>query len=393
MTAQPAIRYSASQGGAVVNKGSYWRMPDGRYVVGYYWQGKQWKITRYNGEPIWHESIAVKCRSALQAREEQHKKGLCQFRIEEFTGNGWTDVLEYYEQWMQEVIEPKRRPATIKGYWSYYRTWIKPFFNQNPVRLHEIQLDTLTKLLNFITLSGKGKYNVMNALHSMMDYAWRSRRIPEMPPFPKKEDYNIVIPTIKWLSGERQMAVINAIPEIHRPIFLWLKYHYRRPSEACALMWEDYDAINGVFVIRRAVSARKIIKSTKTGVEHVTPCHPEYRSFINGNVGKVGSHIFTNPAARRSSKRYTGESLNRIWRKACRLMGESIDLYSGLKHSQCSQDINERGLTIYDVQALTDHARLESVRRYAKVSVARKLELMSRTTKKLPSLKIVGDND
>jgi hypothetical protein len=32
-------------------------------------------------------------------------------------------------------------------------------------------------------------------------------------------------------------------------------------------------------------------------------------------------------------KRYTLESLNRLWRHACKETGESIDMYSGLKHS------------------------------------------------------------
>ena len=145
----------------------------------------------------------------MQNRWEQHLAGECQFRIEEFTRGGWTDVNEYYEHWMQKVIEPKRKPATIKGYWSYYRNWIAPYFTTHPIRLHEIQLDTLTALFNEIYLSGKGKYNVMNALHTMMDYAWRSRRIREMPPFPKKEDYNLIEPTIKWLSEDRQMKIIN----------------------------------------------------------------------------------------------------------------------------------------------------------------------------------------
>lgn len=132
-------------------------------------------------------------------------------------------------------IEPRRKPATIKGYWSYFNNWIKPFFEKNPIMLHEIQLDTLNKLLNSIALKSKGKYNVMNCMHSFMDYAWRSRRIPEMPPFPKKEDYTLEQPVIKWLPEERQMKIINAIPEQDRPIFLFLKYHLRQPSEACVL--------------------------------------------------------------------------------------------------------------------------------------------------------------
>jgi integrase len=199
-----------------------------------------------------------------------------------------------------------------------------------------------------------------------------------MPPFPKKEDYGIVEPTIKWLTEDRQMAIINAVPEVHRPIFLWLKYHYRRPAEACALKWEDWDAINQVFLVRRSISARRVVESTKTGVEHIIPCDERFLHFMQSRKVQLGCFVFQNPLARKHSKRYTNESLNNIWRVACQIVGESIDLYSGLKHSSCSQLVNEKGMALSDVQALTDHARLDSVKRYAKVGLARKRALMDR---------------
>ena len=350
--------------------GNYFFMKDrGRWCVS--WpkpkgQKGSYNIHRYKGEFMYDRRIAQKCLSMIQSRWEDSQSGKCVFRIEEFTGKKFTDVCGYYETWMKDVIVPNRKPATIKGYWSYYRNWIKPFFEEHNVMLHEVRLDTLTSLLNSIKLSGKGKQNVMMAFHSMMDYAWRSDRIPEMPPFPKKSAYNIVQPNISWLPEDRQMAVIDAIPECHRPIFLWLKYHLRRPSEACALRIEDYDQINDVFIIRRSISARKMVESTKTNHEHLIPCHPLFGEWWSKAVGlrKVG-FVFINPLARRDGKRYTNESLNIIWRAACKKCGESIDLYSGLKHSSCSQYINEKGLSVSDLQDLTDHARLESVRRYA----------------------------
>ena len=352
----------------------------GRWAVSWPRDGQRGShiIRRYKGEPMESERLARKCLSLIQSRWEEAQQGLCQFRIEEFTQKGWTDVIQYYEQWMHDVIEPKRKPATIKGYWSYFNNWIKPFFQTHKIMLHEIKLDTLTALLNSIKLTGKGKMNVMMALRSMMDYAHRSERIMAIPPFPKRADYNIVEPTIKWLSEDRQMAIINAIPDEHRPIFLWLKYHYRRPAEACALQWRDYDEINKVFIIRRSISARRIVESTKTGVDHTIPCHPEFEGIIRKmRVGGAG-FIFTNPLSRRDSKRYTNESLNIIWKAACKSVGDTIDLYSGLKHSSCSQCVNEKGMSIYDVQALTQHKRLDSVRCYAKTDLARVRELMAR---------------
>ena len=342
------------------------------WVVAWYHRGhkKQYKITKYKGELMYSRRIAEKLLATIQSRWEDHQNRLAEFRIEEFTGKGYTNVLQYFEEWLE--TKKKKKPATYKGYKSYYRNWIKPFFTKYPVMLHEIQLDTLDKMLEFIKLQPKGKYNVMNCFHSFMDYAWRSRKIREIPPFPKKSDYQLVEPTIKWLPTDRQMAIINAIPEQHQPIFLWLKYHLRRPSEACALMWEDYDAINRVFIIRRSISARKTVDSTKTGTIHVIPCHSGFMPVMDKMQKILGEHIFKNPLARRESKRYTNESLNTIWRKACSQAGESIDLYSGLKHSGCSQLINECGYSIHDVQQATDHKNIQSVRKYAAVEIDRK---------------------
>ena len=353
---------------------------------------KHHTIYRYRGERMWDRRYAEKLLAAIQSRWEQHQLGECTFRIEEFTASGWTDVIEYYEWWMVNVIEPKRKPATVKGYWSYLRNWIRPFFERHPVRLHEIQLDTLTSLLNSIELTGKGKYNVMNAMHSMMDYAWRSRRIKELPPFPKKEDYNLIEPVIRYLPEDRQMAVIDAIDEADRPIFLFLKYHLRRPSEACALKWADYDQINKVFIIRRSVSARRVVDSTKTRAVHFIPCHPDFESVIGAlGPGGITDYIFQNSRGRMAGRRYTIESLNVLWKKACAAVGEDIDMYSGLKHSSCSQYLNEKGFSLEEVKELTDHARIESVKRYAKVSMTRKRELMKKGKKlKYNSLNLIS---
>jgi len=337
---------------------------------------KNYTIYNYNGNKMYDRRYAEKLLHEIQADYQRYQKGEAPFRIEKYTGKGFTDVNEYFQEWMEEVIEPKRKPATIKGYWSYFKNWIQPFFKQNHVMLHEVQLDTLNKMMNYITLSPKGRYNVMNCFHSFMDYAWRSRRIPEVPPFPKKEDYNLVQPIIKWLPEDRQMKIINAIPEQDRPIFLWLKYHLRRPSEACVLKWSDYDEINKTWTIRRTLSARRVVESTKTRAIHVIPCHSEFIPTLRNLSKNNNSFVFISSRSRLREPRYTIESLNNIWRTACNATNESIDLYSGLKHSSCCQYLNYKGLSFSELQVITDHANSESVKRYGKVEIDRKRQLM-----------------
>ena len=338
--------------------------------------------------------IAEKLLHSIQNRLEEHLNGQCQFRIEEFTGKNWSDVLDYYENWMKHYIEKKRKPGTINPYWSYFRNWIKPFFTQHPVKLHEIRASTLDSLLNFIvdglkkkhrkpdTHFGKYAQNVLYAFHSMMDYARRDERIMVLPPFPRVEDYKIVEPRIEWLDTNTFWNVINSIESHHQSIFLWMYFHIMREAEAYALQWEDWDELNKVFYVKRGISARKVVQSTKTDEIYVVPCHSEFLPYLN-TLKKRSEHynskfIFTNPRARRASKRYTNESINNVWKKACKKVGVSIRPYAGTRHSRASQMHNELGMTIHEIKEAGSWKRLDSVRRYAKTEIERKRKLLER---------------
>lgn len=330
------------------------------------------RIVKYKGERMYSEKIAQKLLSIMQSDVENGT-----FRLEKYTDKGWTDTVPYLKKWL-EAVSPTLSPATIKDYTNSIDNHLIPFFTKHQVQLHEIQSDTLIDLLNSIDRDGKGKLNVMYCLRACLDFAWRAKRIQAIPPFPKRKLYNIQTPPIIWIKEDRQMSIINAIPETHRPIFLWLKYHVRRPAEACALHKVDFDPVNMAFIVRRSISARKLVDRTKTGMVHIIPCHSEFRDLAIRCLQSEGPFFFVNPLARRDGKRYTNESLNIIWKKACKDTNEDIDLYSGLKHSTISQFLNEKDMSLQDVQMVTDHARLDSLKPYAKTELARKRELMEK---------------
>lgn len=356
-------------------KGSiHFRKDRGLWLVQWYHQldGKRYKIYRYKGELMHSRKIAQKLLSTMQGDFEN---GV--FRIEKFTGLGWTDTIPYLWEWL-EISKGDLSPATYKDYKNSIKNHLEPFFSEHPFQLHEIQYDVLRKLLNSINRSGKGKANVMYCLHACLTYAWRSKRIPDMPPFPEKKHFKIVEPTIKWLPEDRQIQIIQQIPEEHQPIFWWLKYHLRRPGEAMALHRVDYDPDHDIFIIRRSVSSRKLIARTKTGAVHIIPCHAEFKKHMAKMPVSFSPYFFTCKTSRSEGNRYTDRIMNKLWNEAAERAGESISMYSGLKHSSCSQYINEKGLSLSDLQTITDHARLESVKRYAKTEVARKRELFER---------------
>ena len=144
------------------------------------------------------------------------------FRIEKYNGIQRTDVDAFYQEWLDEVIKLKRKPGTVKPYQIYLNKWLGPWFQEQGIQLHEIDAHILIKLMNYLKrarLSPHYVWNIMNALHSMMDYAHRVKGLP-MPAFPKKEDYGLIKKKPKWLSKEEFWQVIKAMPECHQPIFL-----------------------------------------------------------------------------------------------------------------------------------------------------------------------------
>lgn len=75
-------------------------------------------------------------------------------------------------------------------------------------------------------------------------------------------------------------------------------------------------------------------------------------------------------------KPYQHDAMLDLWHTACKKVGENINMYSGLKHSSCSQYINEKHYSVDQVQMMTDHAQRESVMRYAKVQLEAKRRLL-----------------
>ena len=88
--------------------------------------------------------------------------------------------------------------------------------------------------------------------------------------------------------------------------------------------------------------------------------------------------ISLNPGGKKPGKYYTHTVLSKLWRAACEAAGEHIRLYPGTKHSSCGQFLNEKGGNESELQAITDHARIESVRNYGEMELARRRELMER---------------
>ena len=139
----------------------------------------------------------------------------------------------------------------------------------------------------------------------------------------------------------------------------------------------DYDKAQDAFIIRRTFSNNELVEYTKTKKQHLIPCHSEFKKIMDKMPIRIDSqYFFVNPHGELEGQRYVLETMNKIWRKACKQTGEDINMYSGLKHSSCSQYINEKHYSIDQVQMMTDHAQRESVKRYASVQLDEKRRLL-----------------
>jgi len=361
----------------------FYRADWGRFGVRWWHGGKDYKIYRYKGEYIYDRRIAEKLLATMQADQES---GF--FRIEKFTEQS-TDVIPFLRDWLQTQVHLS--PATAKDYENSIENHLIPWFRVNPVMLHEVQYDVLCRLLAEIKREGKGKQNVMGCLHAALIYAHKAGKILTVPPFPEKRLYQIEPTVIEAIPEARQIAIIQAIPEEHQPIFWWLKYHYRRPSEAMALYKEDYEKERDCFIIRRSFSNKKLVQHTKTHRIHVVPMHSDFMEWHRKKSVALGPFYFTHQSSRLPDKRYQHDYLVDLWNGAAKKCGETIRLYAGLKHSSCTAAINEQGMSIDELQMLTDHARRDSVLKYADVRLEAKRRIMGKViqldpTKTRPSI-------
>ena len=103
-----------------------------------------------------------------------------------------------------------------------------------------------------------------------------------------------------------------------------------------------------------------------------------FKPIIDQIPRTLSHYFFVNPHAKLSGKHYTIKTMSDIWKKACKEVGEKITLYAGLKHSNCSQFLNEKGGTMSELQTVTDHKRLTSVLHYGKMETARRQEMIER---------------
>src|SRR5271169_5658703 len=178
-----------------------------RYFVSIYWQSKHCRIYRYNGEPIWHEKTADKLLNKVRAEVDDGT-----FDIRAYLPDSPLTLKAFSETWLSTSSSCNN---TKRVYQSCIKKAIEFLGSETDIRT--ITHSKLLMLYNQLPYSTKGKYNVLTALKSMLNFAVKDGIIKKLPPFPA---LSIGLPDeIQYLTFEQQQRFVAAIPERHRPVF------------------------------------------------------------------------------------------------------------------------------------------------------------------------------
>jgi integrase len=217
-------------------------------------------------------------------------------------------------------------------------------------------------------LGAKSRRNYVAIVKAFLRWLRRRETISHVPdfPLPKCDEHE---PRI--LSIRDQDAVLEAIPDAERGIFLALAHLGLRPGEARALTVADYHG-NGWLTVSKAVKGKCVsspIGGTKTGKPKRLPVSEPLRDWIERHAAATGrlrsAPLFPNP---RTGRIWPHKALARAWKHAVDRAGlPHVGLYEGTKHSFAT-DAFRRGVRERLLQTFLGHASVESTRRYARLA-------------------------
>lgn len=321
-----------------------------RYYIDVYWDGKHHKIweSPYTGEKFYHPSQAEKIIGAIRTEVDTGS-----FNPKFWKPDSPLSIQVYYTEWLDDIDVSDK---TLRDYRGYFKNHIIPEIGNMDMR--HVRKKHLSKLKKNLSLSDKGKYNVMGALKTMFRWAYDNEDIPRIPPFP---ELSFELPEITYLTFEQQNSVLVKIPEDERPIFEFGMEYGLRTQEVRAI---QKDCIrDGKLVIKRAFAENVLEEHTKTKKNRTYELTQYAIDILERTRPNLSSFVFV----RADGKPYTNKDLNKIWKEASKKATINIKLQNALRHSLGCQ-LLDQGEDLDLVRDTLGHTRVEMTRRYAKRS-------------------------
>ena len=357
-------------------KGScHYHDPAKRWYVQVYWQKKRERFWKYNGEPLLHEKTAVKLLSKIQVDIDNGT-----FNPKTYRPDSPLSLKVYKDLWLESSTACKN---TKKVYKSCFNNHILPYFGPD-FDIRNFTHSKLSIFYNGLSLSQKGRYNVLTCLKTMLKFAVKDEAISKIPPFPSLSQG---LPgEIAYLTQGQQESVLDEIPGKHRGIFALMMEYGLRPGEARAIKKDC--VTREELIIKRSFSEYTLRETTKTGKTRRYGLTSNAREILRSNPGNLTEFVFVH----NGRSPYDNKVLNKIWKEACQKVGIEIKLYNAVRHSLGCQLLDE-GQELELVRDILGHTKTEMTRRYAQRAPQRITDVLEgRHSKVIPFTKKATEN-
>ncbi|HPD57957.1 MAG TPA: tyrosine-type recombinase/integrase [Smithellaceae bacterium] len=318
-----------------------------RYYVRIYWQGKDYKIYRYNGEPIWHEKTAEKLLNKIRAEIDDGA-----FDIRVYLPDSPLTIQAYSETWLNSSTACNNTKRV-------HRSAIKKaveILGDNCL-ITSLNYSKFCKIQQSLDCSAKWNNAVLIALKAMLHFALKDgviKKLPVFPPLIKTQEKDP-----EYLTYEKQQKVIKAIQEEHRPIFEFGMEFGLRVGEVRALKKDCIE--ENELVIKRSFSQWELRETTKTYRIRHLPLTTRAKEILKANRPSFSDYLFTYDGRRP----YHERKMREIWKAACQAAGINIIQKNAMRHSLGCQLLDE-GVDLKTVSDIYGHSTMDMTRKYVR---------------------------
>ena len=230
---------------------------EGRIVVGH----------KKNGTPIFQHAYA---HTQKELTEKLHQN-IERYQDVELTEDSRMTLGEWLDRWLTDYKENTVRPGTLAGYRSCIENYIKPQLGGKQVSL--VTSQDVQKLYRKLKENGRVREHprlgstlsdtTINRLHAIFHQAMEDALHAHI--IAKNPTVGATVPKAshapKRVLTDREL---DTFLDTVRKDRIWGDFFYvelttgLRRGEICGLMWQDFDARNGVLQVRRTLHNRKL---------------------------------------------------------------------------------------------------------------------------------------
>ena len=228
------------------------------------------KASREKAKAVVDELRAMKLKEAAKKVEDGIEETLT-YQDVELTEDSRMTLGEWLDRWLTDYKENTVRPGTLAGYRSCIENYIKPQLGGKQVSL--VTSQDVQKLYRRLKENGRVREHprfgsalsdtTINRLHAIFHQAMEDALHAHI--IAKNPTVGATVPKAshapKRVLTDRELdTFLDAVREDK----IWGDFFYvelttgLRRGEICGLMWQDFDARNGVLQVRRTLHNRKL---------------------------------------------------------------------------------------------------------------------------------------